>query len=66
MRFILLLLNEHRLLFVWVLALVLWITAYGIYFRNIIRRQFNKGRPHNWSIDLVRKKAITNGKEEVY
>ena len=66
MRIILLTLNEHRLLFVWVMALTLWCTAYFLYFRNIIRRQFNRGRAHNWSVDMVKKRAITNGKEEVY
>jgi len=64
--YILLLLNEHRTLVTWMLALVMWVAAYSLYFRNMARRWFFRGRAHNWSIDMAAKKAVTNGKEEVY
>ena len=66
MLYILLLLNEHRTLVTWMLALVMWVAAYSLYFRNMARRWFFRGRAHNWSIDMAAKKAVTNGKEEVY
>ena len=66
MFYILLLLNEHRNLVTWLLALCVWCAAYGLYFRHMVARWFGRGRAHNWSIDMASKKAITNGKEEIY
>ncbi len=61
-----LLLNEHRNLVMWLMALVMWCTAYWLYFRNIIWRWLGRNRAHSWSIDMAKKKSIRNGKEEVY
>jgi hypothetical protein len=64
--YFILLLNEHRNLVMWLLALVIWVAAYGIYFRHMVRRWIGRGQSHNWSIDLATKKAVSRGKEEVY
>jgi len=58
-------LNEHRLLVVFVLAAVMWFGAYGYYFRGLIKNWFSRGRPHNWSVDMVTKKAVARGQEQV-
>jgi hypothetical protein len=44
---------------------VLWFGAYGYYFRGMIKSWFNRGRPHNWSVDMVTKKAVARGQEQV-
>ena len=66
MLYLILLLNEHRMLVMWLLALMMWVAAYGLYFRNMIRRWFSRGQKHSWSIDMATKKAVSHGKEEVY
>ena len=66
MLYLILLLNEHRTAVAWVIALVIWVSAYGWYFRHMILAFFRRGQAHNWSIDMVTKKTVTNGKEEVY
>ncbi len=58
-------LNQHRIMVVWVLALSMWIGAYGWYFRAPVKFWLLRGRPHNWSVDMVTKKAISRGVEEV-
>jgi hypothetical protein len=63
--YVLLWLNEHRLLVVWVLAISMWGGAYAFYFRHIIRVWLFRGRPHNWSVDMVTKKAVAHGREQV-
>jgi hypothetical protein len=64
--YLILLLNEHRLLVLWVLALSIWVAAYSIYFRHMVRRWIGRGQRHSWSIDMATKKAVSRGKEEVY
>ncbi len=66
MLYIILLLNEHRTLVMWLFALTIWVAAYSIYFRHMVRRWFGRGQRHSWSIDMASKKAVSRGKEEVY
>ncbi len=60
----LLLLTGHRTLLVGLIAIVLWVTAYYLYFRRVLIPYFNRGKPHSWSIDMVNKRAISRGKPE--
>jgi hypothetical protein len=62
---ILLWLNDHRLMTVFAVSFMLWGGSYAFYFRHLIRHWFARGRPHNWSVDMVSKKAVTNGKEDI-
>jgi hypothetical protein len=62
---ILLWLNDHRLLTVLMVALALWVFSYGFYFRHLIRNWVVRGKPHNWSVDMVTKKAVAHGREQV-
>ncbi len=66
MLFIILWLNEHRNLVMWLMALVMWVAAYALYFRNIVVRWFRHGQKHSWSVNLATKKAVSHGREEVY
>jgi hypothetical protein len=58
-------LNEHRILVVSLLAASMWVGAYGWYFRNPIRFWITRGKPHNWSVDMVTKKAVARGQEQI-
>ncbi len=58
-------LNEHRMLVVWLLAITLWVGAYVFYFRQLIRNWLMRGRPHSWSVDMVTKKAVARGQEQI-
>jgi hypothetical protein len=58
-------LNAHRTLVVVVVAVVLWTAPYYWYFRRHVQRWWGRGKAHDWSIDMVQKKAIFNGKEEL-
>jgi hypothetical protein len=62
---ILLWLNQHRVLTVLMIALVLWTGSYGWYLRRFLRSYLFRGRPHNWSVDMVTKKVVARGVEEV-
>ena len=62
---IILWLNDHRLLTVFTVTFLLWGGSYGYYFRHLIRGWFARGRPHNWSVDMVTKKTVSHGREEV-
>ena len=66
MLYLILLLNEHRLLVMWVVAFMTWCAAYGLYLRNYIRLWFSRGQRHSWSVDMATKKVVRQGKEEVY
>ena len=61
---VLLWLNEHRMLVVFAVAFGMWGGAYGWYFRNPVRTWIFRGRPHNWSVDMVTKKAVARGSEQ--
>jgi hypothetical protein len=63
--FVILWLNEHRLLVVAVLGASMWIGAYAFYFRGPLKSWLTKGRPHNWSVDMLTKKAVSRGQEQV-
>lgn len=58
-------LNLHRGIVIVLMAALLWTMPFIWYFRNAIRRWINRGRPHSWSVNLVQKSAMYNGKEEV-
>jgi hypothetical protein len=62
---IILWLNDHRLLTVFAVSFMLWGGSYGYYFRHIIRNWFVRGKAHNWSVDMVSKKAVSHGREQV-
>jgi hypothetical protein len=58
-------LNAHRGGIVVVVAVMMWTVPYYWYFRGPINRWRNRGKVHDWSIDMVEKKATVNGKEEL-
>ncbi len=58
-------LNEHRILVVAMLGVMMWTGAYAYYFKQQFRGFFMRGRPHNWSVDMVTKKAVARGREQV-
>jgi hypothetical protein len=62
---ILLWLNIHRMLVVILLGAAAWIGAYVSYLRPTVMAIINRGKPHNWAVDMVTKKAISRGKTEV-
>jgi len=62
---VLLWLNQHRMLVVGLLAAAMWIGAYGWYFRNTVKTWLLRGKPHTWSVDMVTKKAVARGQEQV-
>ena len=64
MNFILIWLSLHRIAFVIVLAIAMWVGAYGYYFRQAFAGYVQKGRPHSWSVDLTSKTAISRGKQQ--
>ena len=58
-------LNEHRIGVVMFLAASMWFGAYGFYFRKPLWNWALRGRPHSWSVDMVTKKTVARGVEEV-
>jgi hypothetical protein len=58
-------LNAHRTAAVVAIGVMLWTVPYYWYFRKIVGRWLRRGKPHDWSIDMVQKKAMFNGKEEL-
>lgn len=58
-------LNAHRAGLVVVVAIMMWTLPYYWYFRKPMRRWMKRGKRHDWSIDMVEKKAMYNGKEEL-
>jgi len=58
-------LNAHRTGVVVVVAVMLWTLPYYWYWRKIMWRWWGRGKPHTWSVDMVQKKALFNGKEEL-
>jgi len=58
-------LNGHRTEVVVVAAVMLWTLPYYWYFRKMVRKWRTRGKRHDWSIDMVQKKALFNGKEEL-
>ena len=66
MLYLILVLNEHRIAVAYTVAVSIWIAAYYWYFGPMIWRYFYRGKAHNWSVDLATKKAVANGREELY
>jgi hypothetical protein len=62
--FLILWLNEHRMLVVGFMGLSMWVGAYTWYFRHNIRNQLTRSKPHSWSVDMVSKKGMSRGKEQ--
>jgi hypothetical protein len=58
-------LNAHRAWVVVVVALCLWTGPYFWYFRAPVRKWLKRGKRHNWSVDILQRKAVINGKEQV-
>jgi hypothetical protein len=58
-------LNAHRFAMVVVLAVMMWTVPYYWYFRGIITKWHARGKRHDWSVDMVEKKAMFNGKQEL-
>jgi hypothetical protein len=63
-RFILWL-TYHRAWVVSIICICFWTLPYSWYFREPVRKWWNRGKRHNWSVDMVHKKAIVNGKEQL-
>ncbi len=56
-------LSFHRLAFLVLIAVSLWVGSYAYYFRSTIIRWMHAGKPHSWSVDLAAKTAMTRGKQ---
>ncbi len=65
MSYLMLWLNAHRAGVVWVIAFFAWTGPYTWYFRVPLKRWWLRSKRHNWSVDMVQKRAIYNGKEEL-
>ena len=59
-------LTYNRTLLLVMITMSCWIGVFAWYFRGPMQNWLRRGRPHNWSVDMVNKKAIVNGKEEVH
>jgi hypothetical protein len=57
--------NAHRTALVIVVGVMLWSGPYYWYFRKIVQKWWGRGKRHDWSVDMVQKKAMFNGKEEL-
>jgi len=57
--------NAHRVFMVLMVALILWVLAYGIYFRRIGVSFMARSRPHSWQVDLVTKSAMRGNRADV-
>jgi hypothetical protein len=59
-----LLLTGHRTLLIGLIAIALWFGAYYKYFSRYLRPYYNRTKPHSWSVDMVNKRALRQGKPE--
>ncbi len=57
--------NAHRVFMTLMVALILWVLAYGIYFRRIGVSFMARSKPHSWQIDLVKKSAMRGNRSDV-
>jgi hypothetical protein len=46
-------------------CLTFWVVPYAWYFREPVQNWIRRGKRHNWSVDMVNKKAVVNGKEQL-
>ena len=65
MQMLMIWLNYHRIGVVVVIGLCCWIAPYLWYFRQPVNQYLRRGKRHNWSVNMVEKKALFNGKEEI-
>ncbi len=57
--------NAHRVFMVLMVALILWVLAYGIYFRRIGVAFMARSKPHSWQIDMVKKSAMRGNRSDI-
>ncbi|HTZ71897.1 MAG TPA: hypothetical protein VMB71_14670 [Acetobacteraceae bacterium] len=67
MRDVVIWFTYHRGFIVALIGLGLWAGAYYWYFgKRLIIPYFKRGEAHSWRVDLVNRKSITRGKEDLY
>jgi len=65
MQRLLLWLTYNRGFVVTMVCLTFWVVPYAWYFREPVQNWIRRGKRHNWSVDMVNKKAVVNGKEQL-
>jgi hypothetical protein len=56
--------GTHRTLIYGVIALILWISAYLVYWKNDLRHWLQRRKPHRWGVDMETKN-VTSGPKGV-